>query len=155
MNVKSTPKEQTEQFIQWYGDGTAGACPTSGQWAYALSLPSTRPFKLMNFFKFREIAEYKRSAAPVVEISGADAFDLYAAVSIPTMQRVGGSFVHVGPLSGVFIGEQEQWDLIAIGSYPNVDAFLALYTDPAYRDAFAHRTAACLDQKVLISTEAI
>ncbi len=66
------------------------------------------------------------------------------------MERVGGSFLHVGPFVGTFIGTDESWDLVAIGAYPNLEAFSALYSDPDYRIAFAHRSAACEQQKVLV-----
>ncbi|WP_298299175.1 DUF1330 domain-containing protein [uncultured Litoreibacter sp.] len=130
-----------------YGSGSDGSAPRGDQWASILNRDPNRPVTLINFFKFREIADYgdKTGSTP-----GNVAFDQYAAVSIPTMERVGGKFLLVAPFEASLIGENEEWDLVAIGSYPNQKAFLDLYQDAAYRGAFEHRTAACARQKVLI-----
>lgn len=135
---------QVEQLSQWYDDGTEGAYPTTEQWEAILALPADKPIVLINFFKLREKAHYLSSADRFnTEISGEEAFNQYAQVSIPTMERVGGKFLHVGTYKGMFIGEDEFWDVIAIGSYPNLKTLLALYQDESYRQSFIHRTAAC------------
>ena len=153
MNVNLRRDERLNSLIEWYGDGRDGSCPTEQQWQRILERPADSPVTLVNLFKLREHAEY----APDCEVgekgaSGQDAFNSYAAVSMPTMERAGGRFLFVGPYEGMFLGDEEQWDLVAIGSYPDVGSFLALYTDPEYRAAFAHRTAACARQKVMICT---
>jgi uncharacterized protein (DUF1330 family) len=129
-----------EDFEQNYGDGSDGTAPTADQWRRILERDPSQPLTLINFFKFR---------ADVPDSQ--DSFSRYAEVSMPTMQRVGGSFLLVSPAAGSMIGPEEDWDLVAIGSYPNLDAFLGLYQDAAYRAAFAHRTAACAHQKVLVA----
>lgn len=141
-----------EHFVNWYGDGLDGASPTEEQWRGVLTLPSEKPLTLINFFKFRDVPQYD-DGNPVIEKgdTGASAFELYATVSVPTMQRCGGSFLHVGPFAGSFIGSDEDWDLVAVGTYPNLDALIALYSDTAYRQAYTHRTAACSRQKVWIA----
>jgi uncharacterized protein (DUF1330 family) len=140
-----------EDFGNWYGDGTAGGCPRAEQWARVLERDPTKPVALINFFKLRETAVYVGDQVDQAPISGQDAFSRYAEVSIPTMERVGGKFLLVAPFEGSFIGQDEDWDLVAIGSYPNLQAFLDLYQDAKYRSVYHHRTAACEKQKVLIS----
>jgi len=143
---------EPQQLNKWYGDGNDGSCPTEQQWRSILSQPAHSPIVLINFFKLRELARYDTAASSTqASISGADAFNQYASVSIPTMESVGGKFLHVGSFGGVFLGNDAQWDIVAIGSYPNLDALLALYTDKHYRQAFKHRTAACEYQQVLIA----
>lgn len=144
MNVN----EQVSQFTVWYGPGTDGSSPTADQWAQILGRPADKPVTLINFFKLRDKADYPQGAT---DASGHDAFASYASVSIPAMERAGGRFLHVGPFQGMFLGETEDWDVIAIGAYPNLEALTALYSDENYRDAFHHRTAACERQKVLVS----
>ena len=136
------------QLTDWYGDGAGGATPRPEQWAHILARDPERPVTLINFFKFHDTAQY---GAEGETASGKEAFDAYAAVSIPTMERVGGKFLLVAPFEATLIGAAEDWDLVAIGAYPNRQAFLDLYLDDAYRAAFAHRTAACAAQKVLIA----
>jgi len=152
MEVNHQTKTKLQQLSDWYGDGTDGSCPTAEQWQRIFSGPSDQPIVLVNFFKLRATAQYQGgSEAGETPVSGEDAFGRYAATSVPTLERVGGQFLHVGPVKGTFLGEEEDWDLVAIGRYPNAQSFFNLYIDAAYRKAFAHRTAACETQKVLIA----
>jgi uncharacterized protein (DUF1330 family) len=123
--------------------------PTPDQWDSLLSLPVDRPITLVNLFAFRDVADYGDSAASPE--TGQDAFNKYAAVSAPTLDGVGGRFVHFGRHHGNLVGDDESWDLVVVGEYPNLDALLALHEDPAYQDAYRHRVAACARQRVLIS----
>ena len=123
--------------------------PAPGQWERLLSIPADRPITLVNLFAFREAADYGDSQAPPV--TGQDAFNRYAAVSAPTLDGVGGRFVHFGSHRGTFVGDDESWDLVVVGEYPSLDALLSLYEDSGYRDAYRHRVAACSREQVLIS----
>ncbi|MBN9670908.1 DUF1330 domain-containing protein [Roseibium aggregatum] len=142
--------QQIAQFTEWYGPGNDGNCPTGSQWTRILNRSPEQPLTLINFFKFRGKAAYEDKTP---EVSGQQAFSDYAAVSLPAMQRAGGKFLFVGPYQGMFLGDDEDWDLVAIGAYPNLKSFMALYSDDHYRRAFHHRTAACERQKVMICGE--
>lgn len=141
--------EHTHDFTAWYGDGADGSCPNAEQWARLFGLPADRPVTLVNLFKLRDVAVYPDENG----ISGADAFARYSSVSIPAMQRAGGSFHYAGPHRGAFLGEEEDWDIVAIGTYPNLDCLIALYADPDYRAVFHHRTAACARQSVFVCAD--
>lgn len=123
--------------------------PAAAQWDHLLSVPAGRPVSLVNLFAFREVAEY--ADPDVAPTTGRDAFDAYAAVSGPALDRVGGRFVHFGTHRGNLVGEEESWDLLVVGEYPDVAAVLALHEDPAYQAAYVHRVAACERQRVLVS----
>ena len=125
------------RLVSWYGDGSDGSAPTAEQWRRLLARPAGTAPTLVNFFKFHE--------------SGAETFARYTAVSMPTLEKVGGRFLHVAPFGASLVGKDEDWDLVAIGSYPDTEAVLALFEDEAYREAFAHRRAACARQKVLVT----
>ena len=45
------------------------------------------------------------------------------------MAEAGGEFLFVGPYQGGFLGSEEDWDLVAIGRYPNMQSLIALYAD--------------------------
>ena len=45
--------------------------------------------------------------------------------------------------------EDEAWDLAFIAEYPSAGAFLAMVTDPAYREHVKHRTAAVADSRLI------
>ncbi len=150
MSVTTTKIGTVTEYIDAYGRGGDGNSPTADQWARILERPVTEPLTLINFFKFRTRANYGSGVEPDTSVTGAEAFNRYASVSIPTMERIGGRFLHVGPFAGSFIGADEDWDLLAIGAYPNLEALNALYSDAGYRAAFIHRSAACERQKVLV-----
>lgn len=143
---------QVTRFLSWYGAGLTGDSPTASQWSAILGRPADKPVTLINLFKFCDRAQYAEGDTETPdEISGQDAFGRYAAVSLPAMERAGGKFLHVGPAEGTFLGDPEDWDLIAIGAYPDLKALITLYSDPSYREAFHHRTAACRRQQVFVS----
>ncbi len=147
--MKATEKDavRLDALIAAYGDGADGACPTPEIWERILARPKDAPVTLVNFFKMRESAHYGGDGAAC---TGAEAFDRYADVSMPALHRAGGKFLLVAPFEGTFAGSAEDWDLVAIGSYPNTDALLALFEDDAYQAAFHHRTAACERQRVVL-----
>ena len=144
MNVNA----RVHSLINHYGDGTDGGSPSAAQWRAVLVRDPAKPFALINFFKFRTQAKYDDQDNE--GISGSEAFAHYAQVSIPSMKEAGGEFLAVAPFASTFIGAQEDWDLVAIGKYPNLNAFLALYENEAYIRAFRHRIAAVETQRVLV-----
>lgn len=145
-------KKQIKQLSQWYGDGVDGTCPTPEQWESLVALPDNTPIVLINLFKLRENAVYNNNAQQEKIVTGKDAFDLYAAVSIPALEKSGGKFLHLGKYNNMFIGSDEDWDIVAIGSYPNLHSLIALYQDSQYHESFCHRSAACEKQKVFIAS---
>ena len=151
MSAKQETEDRVRRLLDWYGEGAGGSAPTAAQWRRVLERPAEGPITLINFFKMRDRAHYPESSdAPDRPGSGEEAFARYAEVSVPSLEKVGGRFLLLAPFEASFLGEEEDWDLVAIGSYPNTHAMLALYEDPDYRAVFFHRVAACARQKVLI-----
>ena len=145
MNVNTT----VEHLLELYGDVQSGNAPTRDQWNRVISRDPNASFALVNFFKFKAEAEYRGSSSQSYA-SGEEAFERYAAVSVPAMSEAGGEVLAVAPFAGSFLGEDEDWDLIAIGKYPNLKSFLSLYQNPKYIEAFGHRTAAVSKQAVFV-----
>lgn len=142
-----------DEFVASFGNAGLPSVPSKDQWQRVLGRPDDQPITLINFFKLNEMANYPEGSAETSErISGEEAFNRYAAVSMPALQQAGGSFLMMGSMDGGFLGEDEDWDVVAIGQYPNKEAFLKLYGNPEYQKAFPHRSAACKDQKVYICT---
>ena len=150
MNAEASDPERIERLIEGYGDGFDGSSPTAAQWAHLLERPADAPVSLVNFFELRARAAYAGGAPPDRAESGQEAFARYSAASGPALERAGGRFLLVAPFDSAFVGADESWDLVAIGSYPGPRAVLALFEDEAYRAAFPHRQAACARQKVLL-----
>jgi len=143
MNVNET----VQSLLEAYGDGSDGTSPTQTQWQRILERDADSGFNLVNFFKFHETADYGADTEP--EISGREAFQRYADVSVPTMQNAGGDFLAVAAFAGSLIGQEQDWDLIVVGKFPNLAAYLSLNTNPDYVRAFRHRNAAVARQFVV------
>lgn len=127
-------ERRIEELGRWYG----ASGPTAAQWRRVVAGNTGAPLTLINFFKLRP--------------SGMESMLRYAAVSGPAMARAGGAFLLTGPFESTLIGEEEDWDLVAIGRYPDRASLLALFADDAYRAAWADRTAAVARQRVVIAT---
>lgn len=141
MDVNRQGKKLTALYAKW----NSRFAPSAQQWSRILSQPPSEPITLVNLFKLRMKARYQdREFAG----TGEEAFQRYAAVSMPTMARIGGEFLLVGEFCGSFIGRDEDWDVVAIGRYPNLDALIALHEDKDYVACFRHRAAACERQMV-------
>jgi len=147
MNGNAKVDSRLDRLIGWYGNGADGSAPTPAQWRALLERPGDRPITLINFFKMRVDAAYP-AGTPDSAVSGETAFARYAGVSVPSVEKVGGKFLLLAPFAFSLLGSEEDWDLVAIGSYPHASALLALLEDVDYRAAYPHRTAALARQKV-------
>jgi uncharacterized protein (DUF1330 family) len=140
--------DRVDQLLEWYGDGSAGTVPTRDQWRVLEESREDTAVALINFFRFSHSALYADKGQS--SGTGREAFDRYAAVSVPALAKVGGSFLLVSPVEAVVIGDSEEWDLAVIGRFPNGAAVLALFEDPDYRASYVHRAAACERQRVFL-----
>ncbi len=148
MDKTQTNENRADQLIAWYGDGSDGTSPNRSQWLHLMERSTSAPVTFVNFFKMNEKAEYGNDQEAAK--TGEEAFAKYADVSVPTVEKVGGKFILLAPFEATFLGAREDWDLVAVGSYPNAAAALDLYENADYRDAFKHRRAGCSKQKVLV-----
>lgn len=137
-------KYSIEELIYTYGSGKN--YPTRIQWQTLLDGDLNQPLTVLNFLKFREVAD---SELIQESMSGEQAFAKYAETSVPKVSEVGGHFVLRGVVEGDFIGDELQnWDVVAIGQYPKRKNFLELLEDQDYKKAFSYRQAAVEDQNV-------
>lgn len=148
MLTKTDNEQRANQLVEWYGEGADGTSPTRSQWLHLMERPVDAPITFVNFFKMKDVIDDQTIDEGIK--TGEEAFAKYAEVSVPTVEQVGGKFVLLAPFETTFLGEGEDWDLIAVGSYPNAAAALDLYENADYREAFKYRRAACKDQKVLV-----
>ncbi len=151
--VADARREATlNSLLAHYGDGADGMAPTRAQWVRLLEGPLEAPITLINFFKLSAVANpvSGRSNGEAAG-SGGEAIMRYAAVSGPALERVGGRFLLTAPFEGCLMGEGEDddWDLVAIGSYPSRGALFDLFLAPDYVAAYADRRAALERQKVV------
>lgn len=111
------------------------------------------PVVMLNLLRFRDRADYSQhpALAPMAAISGAAAFDLYIAQTLPHLQASGGELLFMGAGGPFFIGPaQEYWHRVMLVRQSSVDAFIAFARNEAYlQDAIGHRTAALEDSRLL------
>ena len=120
--------------------------PQREQFEAFKKLPRDKPVMMLNCLRFRERADYDDGR----EATGAEAYAAYGRDSAPVFQRVGGEIVWRGKPECMLIGPaDERWDLVFIARYPSAAAFLEMVTDPAYREAVKHRTAAVSDSRLV------
>ncbi len=111
------------------------------------------PVVMLNLLRFRAEADYSRNPAlaPTTPISGAEAFDLYIAQTLPHLHASGGELEFMGQGAGFFIGPaEERWDRVLLVRQASVEAFIAFAQNEAYlAEAIGHRTAALEDSRLL------
>jgi uncharacterized protein (DUF1330 family) len=115
------------------------------------ALPRDEPVEMLNLVRLREDAKYPEGHPCAAErLTGADAYARYGATSAPVFARLGGSILWRGGMQTILIGPAgEFWDLIFVARYPTAGAFLAMVTDPEYREAVVHRQAAVLTSRLI------
>ena len=110
------------------------------------------PVDMLNLLRFREVADYSAfpDLAPAAPISGAEAYERYAAHAMPFLRQAEASVVYLGqggpPVIGPF---EERWDRVLIVRHQSVQAFLAFAQNEGYLAGVGHRSAALLDSRLL------
>ncbi len=86
--------------------------------------------------------------------SGAGAYREYSDQVIKMVESRGGKVIWTGRPENVLIGDSEadDWDLVALVSYPSRAAFIDMVTSPKYEQAHEHRERG-LDRTVLLACE--
>ena len=110
------------------------------------------PLVMLNLLRFREVAVYSTAPAlaPDSAISGAAAFELYIAHTLPFLKESGGELLFLGEGGQFFIGpENERWDIAMLVRQASFDWFVAFASNPAYLEGLGHRTAAITDSRLL------
>ena len=75
-------------------------------------------------------------------LTGEEAYGLYAAEVVNLVKKYGGEFVFAGKVNRLMLGEVEDlWDSIAIAKYPSRKAMLDMTMDPEYQKIHIHRDA--------------
>ena len=99
-----------------------------------------QPIYMVNLLKFKEKAAYEDGRE--TDLSGAEAYGIYAREVVAHLKKVGGKPVIGGQVTGLRLGEVEDlWDSVAIAMYPNRKAMLEMIMDPAYAKSAEHRAA--------------
>ena len=105
-----------------------------------LENPDIGPISMVNLLKYKDKAEYKDGRD--TNLSGEEAYALYAMEVINYVEKYGGEFIFAGKVSRLMLGEvEEMWDAVAIAKYPNRKAMFDMTMDPGYQKIHVHRDA--------------
>ena len=85
---------------------------------------------------------------------GAGAYREYSDQVVKMVESRGGKVIWTGRPENVLIGDSkaDDWDLVALVSYPSRAAFIDMVTSPKYEEAHTHRERG-LDRTVLLACE--
>lgn len=125
--------------------------PTREQFDAFKALPRDEPIQMLNLVRLNKLANYPEGHSNHGKgMSGLDAYRAYGAASAEIFHSLGGRQVWAGRPDGVVTGPaDERWDLAFIAEYPNAAAFLAMVTNPDYREHVKHRQAAVEDSRLI------
>ena len=89
-----------------------------------------------------------------IQSTGAGAYRDYSDQVVKMVEARGGRVIWTGRPENVLIGDSDKddWDLVALVSYPSRAAFIDMVTSPSYQEAHTHRERG-LDRTVLLACE--
>ncbi len=130
---------------------TGSIDPSRPQFDAFKALPRDTTIQMLNLIRLRATAVYPADHPNHGKaMSGLDAYREYGRTTAGIFARVGGRQVWAGRPETVVTGPpDERWDLAFIAEYPGAGAFLAMVTDPDYREHVKHRTAGVLDSRLI------
>lgn len=119
--------------------------PNADQMAGFMDSSVEGPIAMVNLLKYKEKAEY--SDERETELSGVEAYGIYAQGVAKTLAMVGGKMLFFGNVSRLMLGEVEElWDQVAIAQYPSRAAMLEMMQLPEYQAIHVHRDAGLAGQ---------
>jgi uncharacterized protein (DUF1330 family) len=126
--------------------------PNADQMAGFMDSSVEGPIAMVNLLKFKERAEY--SDERETNLSGVEAYGIYARGVAKTLAMVGGKMLFFGNVSRLMLGEVEElWDQVAIAQYPSRAAMLEMMQLPEYQAIHMHRDAGLAGQLNIETTD--
>jgi uncharacterized protein (DUF1330 family) len=95
------------------------------------------PVWMVNLMKYRDVAVYEDGRPST--ISGAEADALYAPFAI--FKELGASLVLYAEVEATLLGDDQDWDAVAVVNYPSRRAFMEMQDRPDYLERHAHKAA--------------
>jgi uncharacterized protein (DUF1330 family) len=125
--------------------------PTRPQFDAFKALPRDTPIQMLNLIRLKPLADYPPDHPDHGKgLTGLEAYRAYGRTTAEIFARLGARQIWVGKPEVVVTGPpDERWDLAFIAEYPSAAAFLAMVTDPEYREHVKHRTAAVEDSRLI------
>lgn len=122
--------------------------PTPDQLKALLDSDVEGPVSMLNLLKFKEQAEYADGRES--DLTGQEAYGLYAAQMVPFVIAGGGRFTFSGEVRHLMLGDVgELWDSAAIVEYPSKEDFVKIVSDPKVAEFGVHRAAGLAGQLLI------
>jgi uncharacterized protein (DUF1330 family) len=122
--------------------------PTASRVEALMADDSGDPVVMLNLLKFRATAVYPDGRP--TDLTGRQAYDLYAAAMQKVIETNGGRLLFGGDVASLVIGQVgDLWDTCVLVEYPSAAAFAAIVTSPEVAEIGVHR-AAGLEGQLLI-----
>lgn len=103
------------------------------------------PIFMINLLKFRDRAVYEDGRA--CDLSGRDAYMIYGRAVTELLPKFGGRALFAGDVTHLTLGlVEELWDEVAVASYPDRAALVAMSMSDEWREISVHRTAGLAGQ---------
>ena len=107
---------------------------------------------MLNLLCFRKTADYSATPelAPLDEITGRKAYQLYIEHTLPHLNKSGGEILLLGNGGKYMIGpEADRWDLVMLIRQKSLKSFSDFASNKEYNIGFGHRQAALEDSRLL------
>jgi len=119
--------------------------PDEDQMAGFMEPDDGAPIYMINLLKYKDKAEY--SDGRETELSGQQAYALYAEGVQDCLATVGGHISFAGRVRRLSLGSVEElWDDVVIAMYPNRSAMLQMMQLPEMQEIGQHRAAGLAGQ---------
>lgn len=123
--------------------------PRPGQFAKFRTRKPEGSLYMLNLLKFKDKAVYADGRA--TELSGAEAYGIYAVAVTKIIEAIGGGPVWDGTANALVIGDGElAWDSVSIMRYPSFEHFAEMTRSEPYQEIHVHREAG-LEHQLLIN----
>ena len=103
------------------------------------------PIFMINLLKIRDRAAYEDGRA--CDLSGREAYMIYGRAVTALLPKFGGRALFAGDVTHLTLGlVEELWDEVAVASYPDRAALVAMSMSDEWREIAVHRTAGLAGQ---------
>ncbi|MDO9488277.1 MAG: DUF1330 domain-containing protein [Sphingomonadaceae bacterium] len=103
------------------------------------------PIFMINLLKFRDRAVYDDGRA--CDLSGREAYMIYGRAVTALLPKFGGRALFAGDVTHLTLGlVEELWDEVAVASYPDRAALVAMSMSDEWREIAVHRSAGLAGQ---------
>ena len=114
--------------------------------------PSPKPIVMLNLLKFRARAEYPDGRE--TDLTGAQAYGIYADAMRKVVERQGGKFLFAGDVKFLVVGDVDNlWDIAALVQYPSAADFVKIATSAEVTEIGVHRAAGLEGQLLICVSE--